>query len=126
MKTGIVVLGHGSRRAVDEANHVLLRLAEMVKAGTGADLLETAFMNPKAQRQNLADAVGKLVAGGATKIIVAPVFLSNGLHMQKDIPAEIALLKEKHAVEIKTAAHLGADPRIAAVIVDRIREVAGN
>jgi len=126
MKTGIVVLGHGSRRAVDEANHVLLRLAEIVKANTGADLLETAFMNPKAERQRLADAVGKLVAGGAKRVLVAPVFLSNGLHMKKDIPAEIEQLKEKYRVEIVLAAHLGADPRIAAVIVDRIREVAGN
>ncbi|MEW6426342.1 MAG: CbiX/SirB N-terminal domain-containing protein [Bacillota bacterium] len=126
MKTGIVVLGHGSRRTVDGANHVLLRLAEMVKASTGADLLETAFLNPRAQRQNLADAVRKLVAGGAKRIIVAPVFLSNGLHIQRDIPAEIEQLKEKYRVEIVPAAHLGADPRIAAVIVDRIREVAGN
>jgi len=122
MKTGLVVLGHGSRVAVDEANQVLLSLAAMVKERTGFDLLETAFMNPKSQRQNLAEAVGKIVRGGAKRIIVAPVFLSNGLHMQKDIPAEIAELKEKYQVEISLAAHLGPDPRIADVVVERIKE----
>lgn len=123
MKTGIVILGHGSRRAVDEANQVFLEIAEMVRARTGADLLETAFLNPRAQRQDLAGAVARLVARGAKRIIVAPVFLANGLHMQKDIPEEIARLREKYQVEIRATAHLGADPRIVEVVVDRIGEV---
>lgn len=121
MDTGLVLLGHGSRAAVDEANQVLLRLAEMVRGKAGFARLETAFMNPKARRQSLAEAVEKMIREGAERIIVAPVFLSNGLHMQQDIPAEITRLKQKYQVEIRLAAHLGADPRIAEVIADRIR-----
>lgn len=121
MDTGLVLLGHGSRAEVDEANQVLLRLAGMVRGKTGFTLLETAFLNPRARRQNLAEAVEKVVRRGAKRIIVAPVFLSNGLHMQQNIPAEITRLKQKHQVEIRLAAHLGADPRIVEVIVDRIR-----
>jgi sirohydrochlorin ferrochelatase len=125
MKTGIVLLGHGSRAAVDEANQVLLALAEMVGAKAGADLLEAAFLNPRAKRQNLAEAVGGLISRGAQKIIVVPVFLANGLHVQQDIPAEIGELREKYRVEITLARCLGADPRIADIILDRIGEVAG-
>jgi sirohydrochlorin ferrochelatase len=125
MKTGIVLLGHGSRAAVDEANQVLLALAEMVGAKAGADLLEAAFLNPRTKRQNLAEAVGGLISRGAQKIIVVPVFLANGLHVQQDIPAEIEELREKYRVEITLARCLGADPRIADIILDRIGEVTG-
>lgn len=123
MQIGIVVLGHGSRAAVDEANEVLLRLSNMIKVNNDFQLLETAFMNPESGRPGLEEAVNKLVGNGAEKIVVAPVFISNGIHMQKDIPAMIERLKEKYGVEIKCAAHMGADSKIAEVVSDRIREV---
>lgn len=124
MRTGIVVLGHGSRQAVDEANEVLLELASMIKNNMGIQLLENAFMNPKSKRQSLEEAIEKIIKNGAMKIIVAPVFISNGMHMQNDIPAMIEQLKAKYRVEIKCAGHLGADPRIGEIIADRIREVS--
>ncbi|MCG9967317.1 sirohydrochlorin cobaltochelatase [Pelotomaculum terephthalicicum JT] len=123
MQIGIVVLGHGSRAVVDEANEVLLELSNMIKANNGFQLLETAFMNPESGRPGLEEAVYKLIGSGAKKIIVAPVFISNGIHMQKDIPVMIEQLKAKYEVEIKCAAHMGADAKIAEIVSERIREV---
>ena len=40
--------------------------------------------------------VGRCVAQGATKIIVAPYFLSRGRHIQDDIPAIVAEAKQQH------------------------------
>ena len=122
MPTGVVVLGHGSREAVDEANEVLLELAGLLRKSTGLKLLENAFMNPKSNRPGLEEAVDRVIKNGATKVIVAPVFIANGMHMQKDIPAMIERLRAKYRVEIKCAGHLGADPRIVEVIADRIKE----
>lgn len=121
-------MGHGSRTVVDEANQVLITLSEMIKEKINieqinVDFLATAFMNPESQRPNLEQAVAEVVKKGAEKIIVAPVFLSNGIHIQKDIPEEIKRLKEKYQVEIKMALHLGADFRIADIIIERIKEV---
>lgn len=123
MKTGIVVLGHGSRAAVDEANQVLIDLSEMVRERVEFDIFATAFMNPRSQRPGLEQAVAEVVRKGAERVIVAPVFLSNGMHMQKDIPEEVERLRSKYRVEIKIAPHLGADPRLADMIAERIREV---
>lgn len=122
MQTGIIILGHGSRAAVDEANEILLELGNKVRANEGFQLLENAFMNPKSERLSLEEAVDRIVKNGATKVIVAPVFIANGMHMQKDIPAMIEDLKAKYPVEIKCAPHLGADQRIVEIIADRIKE----
>jgi sirohydrochlorin ferrochelatase len=128
MKIGVVILGHGSRASIDEANQVLITLVERLKEKVSLeqvniDFLAPAFMNPESQRPNLKQAVVEMVLVGAEKIIIAPVFLSNGIHIQKDIPAEIIRLKEKYRVEIKMAPHLGADPRISDIIMERIKEV---
>ncbi|MEW6446503.1 MAG: CbiX/SirB N-terminal domain-containing protein [Bacillota bacterium] len=121
---GIVVLGHGSRLPVDEANKFLEQVAaEIGRLFTGARV-EPAWMNPKSQRQDLAGAVARLVAQGARRIIVAPVFLTDGLHIRKDIPEELAALRERYpGVEFRFARNLGFDARIIAVLAERIREV---
>lgn len=121
---GIVVLGHGSRAAVDEANSFLELVAAEIGRIFRNTWVEPAWMNPRSQRQDLAGAVARLVARGAKQIIVAPVFLTDGLHIRKDIPKDIAALKEEYpGVEFRLARHLGFDPRIVAILAERIGEV---
>ncbi|MEW6172294.1 MAG: CbiX/SirB N-terminal domain-containing protein [Bacillota bacterium] len=121
---GIVVLGHGSRAAVDEANSFLELVAGEIKKVFGAARVEPAWMNPKSQRQNLSQAVAKLVAEGVKRVVVAPVFLTDGLHIRKDIPEDMAALKEQYPeVEFRLARHLGFDSRVVAILAERIGEV---
>lgn len=125
MKTGVVILGHGSRAAVGEANEIIMDIAAQVKQGINLETLEVAFMNGKSQRQNLGEAIGKVVAQGADRVIIAPLFITNGLHIREDIPAEIEEAKERYGekVEIILARYLGADPKIAEIVTERIKEV---
>lgn len=121
---GIVILGHGSRAAVDEANSFLELVAGEIKKVFGAARVEPAWMNPKSQRQNLSQVVAKLVAEGVKRVIVAPVFLTDGLHIRKDIPEDMAALKEQYPeVEFRLARHLGFDSRVVAILAERIGEV---
>ena len=128
MSQGIVVLGHGSSSEVGEANDFLVALAGMVREKTGARLIETAYLNRRSQRQGLKEAVEKLAARGVKKIVVAPVFLTCGQHVQRDIPEEIEDLKKAYGgeVDIRMAPCIGADPRLAEIVVERIEEVAGS
>lgn len=125
MKSGIVVLGHGSKTVVDEANQALFGVVDMVKNKLNTPLVEAAFMMRESGKQTLQQAIDKLVGQGANKIVVAPWFLTNGLHIQQDIPEELAEARKRHSgrVEIAFARHLGPDPRIVDVLVDRIGEV---
>ncbi len=125
MKKGIVVLGHGSRASVGEANQVVFQVTEMVKDKVGHTLVETAIMNRMSGLQSLEEAVERLITQGADYITVVPMFFSNGIHMQSDIPEEILAIQEKHAgVTVTMANHIGADARIADILVERVQEVS--
>jgi sirohydrochlorin ferrochelatase len=124
MKTGIVVLGHGSRSIVGEANQAILDIAAQVREMLGVTVLEVAFMNRKSLRQNLIDAIGKVVEQGVDRVVIAPLFITRGMHMVKDIPEEIEAAKEKYKnVEFIFAGHMGSDYRIAQIMTERVREV---
>ncbi len=115
----VIVLGHGSRAA--EANRALHDIVEMVKERGEFDLVEPAFMGRC--EPDLEASVKKLVGQGAKQIIVMPLFLYRGIHVQEDIPGDIRRLQEKYSVNMVFARNLGPDRRIADIIMDRIREV---
>jgi sirohydrochlorin ferrochelatase len=124
MKAGVVILGHGSRAAVGEANQVVFQISDMIRERVGHDLVETAIMNRMSGLQTIEEAVDKLVNRGISQITIAPMFFANGMHIQQDIPEEINLLRCKHpGVVITMARHIGADPRIADILLEKIREV---
>lgn len=124
MKQGIVVLGHGSRASVGEANQVVFQVSGMIKARVGHDLVETAIMNRKSELPTIEDAVKKLVARGADRIVIVPMFFADGMHIRHDIPEEIAALTaELPGVTVTMAGHIGADSRIADILLERVREV---
>lgn len=69
----------------------------------------------------LEEAVAKLVAGGATRIRVVPVFLAAGGHVIDDLPQKVARLRKQHpGAAIDVAAPIGEQPRVIAAIADAI------
>jgi sirohydrochlorin ferrochelatase len=124
MKPGVVILGHGSRASVGEANQVVFQISDMIRERVGHDLVETAIMNRMSGLQTIEAAVEKLVGRGVSQITIVPLFFANGMHIQQDIPEEINQLRHKYpGVVIAMARHIGADPRIADILLERIREV---
>lgn len=124
MAKGIILLGHGSRARVDEANQLLVEMVALLKDRVQADAILPAWMNSKSGRPGLREVAGRLAEDGFTEIIVAPWFLTSGLHIREDIPAILEELEECYPqVKFAMAKPLGADPRIADILVERIREV---
>lgn len=116
MAEGVILLGHGSRRA--EANEEIRQISRMV-ADLNPGLYETAFLSFCSP--NLAEAVVKLKQAGAVKIIITPIFLANGNHIALDIPEEIEGLKSDFPdVEFLVADHIGPDPGVAKIVKERI------
>ena len=123
MKKGIVVLGHGSRANMSEANQVVFQIADMVKEKVDHDLVEAAIINRMSKMQTLTEAVERLISRGAESVTVAPMFFANGTHIQSDIPEEIGTIQARYpGVPIRLAQHIGADTRIADILVERARE----
>lgn len=86
-------------------------------------------------KPTIAEAVNYFVEKGLKKIIVVPLFFVPGLHVTDDIPLLLGLKEGKlpefgyeklrlpDDVKIVYARHIGADDRLAEMVVDRVREV---
>ncbi|MDD4239265.1 MAG: CbiX/SirB N-terminal domain-containing protein [Desulfotomaculaceae bacterium] len=120
MKTAVILLSHGSRSY--EARTVLEAYQIMLKKAGCYDLVATASL--QFNQPDLPASVAEVVKKGAKRIVVAPLFLDQGRHVQDDIPEIIQGEREKFPeVELTLAGHIGADERVAQVVMDRIREV---
>ncbi|HHY60561.1 MAG TPA: cobalamin biosynthesis protein CbiX [Clostridia bacterium] len=124
MAQAIILLGHGSRARVDEANRLLEEMVDLLKERVRAGAVLPAWMNSRSGRPGLREVGARLAEEGFTEIIVAPWFLTSGLHIQEDIPAILAELRERYPqVKFVLAKPLGVDPRIADILAERIEEV---
>ena len=119
MKSEIILLGHGSRRA--EANNGLLEVAQ--KLSHLLDQTVTpAYMAHG--RPSLPEAVQAKILEGSLHIVVMPLFLFRGIHVTVDIHEELREIRAQHPnVEIEFTKELGADDGIANLAAQRIKEV---
>jgi sirohydrochlorin cobaltochelatase len=120
--TGIVLLAHGSRDP--EWSAPFERLAQRVRSRRGAAGVAVAYL--ELSPPTLDEAIGELVGGGATEIVVAPLFLAPGGHVRRDLPRTIERLRARHpGVAMHILPTIGeADPlldAIAAWIAERAR-----
>ncbi|TEB06952.1 Sirohydrochlorin ferrochelatase [Pelotomaculum schinkii] len=120
MTTAVILLSHGSR-AVD-ARTVLEAYRMMLEKSCSYDFVATASL--QFNQPDLPATVEEMIKKGAQRIVVAPLFLYQGRHVQDDIPEIVQREREKYPeVELVLASNIGADERVAQVIMDRIREV---
>ena len=65
-----------------------------------------------------------LVDAGIKKIMVLPFLIATGQHVKEDIPNELAALREKYpGVEMDLGKPLGADSRLAEILIERAAEM---
>lgn len=120
MKTGIVLLGHGSQLA--GASQVIHELSKSIMKHAEWDMVEPAFL--QFESPTLSESIDKLVHEGVRKVVVASFFLLEGNHVNRDIPEELENEARKHkGVEFSHTAALGYHSKIEEIILDRIREV---
>lgn len=129
--TGILLIGHGS--SLPYGSKVLYKLAEEYKEMSDFPVI-VGFMN--VEEPTIPAAINILAKKGVTKIIAVPVFLAHGIHTKQDIPYMLGLgdgredahYKQVKQEEIKFDGQiiyiepLGADPRIADIIEDRVED----
>ncbi|WP_027365712.1 sirohydrochlorin chelatase [Desulfotruncus alcoholivorax] len=122
MKTAIILLSHGSR--LPEAQATLQRIKSLVSASVAEDfIVEGAAL--QFNQPDLPASIARVVEQGAKKIIVVPLFLYLGLHMQRDIPEILAREKIRYpGVSINMSEHIGADPLLLEIIMNRVRRAS--
>ncbi len=117
-KTGMIVLGHGSRRReVGQAFEAMVgRVAAMMPE---AAVLPAFF---SLGEPTLAHQVGVLAGQGCARIVIMQYFLYNGVHIEQDIPAMIAELRGIYpGLEFVVLPTLENDPAMERLVAERLR-----
>jgi sirohydrochlorin ferrochelatase len=84
-------------------------------------MVEAAFLEQGSP--NLAEAVTRLAARGASRILVVPYFLTLGLHLQRDLPRIVAdIARIQPGVEIRVTPPLDGHPAMEQALIERARD----
>ena len=114
----ILIAGHGTTKGDD----VFCKIAKLVEEKTNVK----TSVGYVACKPTVKDSLKELIEKGYKEIVVVPLFLVAGSHVLEDIPKMIGIKKnfcDFKGVRIYYARHIGADYRLAEVVIDRVKEV---
>jgi len=122
-RKAIMLLGHGSKAL--EANETLRKVAASVKERGGYGMVLPAFL--QMEKPDFQEAADMLVASGFDDITVMPYFLYMGLHVTKDLPAEMEEAQRRHAgLKVGLTQNLGFHDKLIDITIQRIEESIGG
>lgn len=114
----VVAIGRGSTDPDACADQV--KLVRLLGDGRGLGLVEPAFQ--AMSQPSIEVALERCRLLGATDITVLPLFLFTGVLVERIGERAEAWAAEHPGVTVTAAPHLGVDPRLAALVVERQRE----
>jgi sirohydrochlorin ferrochelatase len=127
MRNGVLVIGHGSK--LEHNKDLVVEMAKILDERKEFGPVVACFM--QINRPDIAEGIRSLVSMGVETIYVQPCFLASGVHITEDIPGALGLkggsstglmMVEGKEVTVVCCGPMGADPRIADILSDRIRE----
>jgi cobalt/nickel transport system ATP-binding protein len=117
-KLGVALIGRGS--SDPDACADLWKVSRLLADGRGLGTVEPGFVSVAAPSIN--KTLERLWLLGAGTAVVAPFFLFPGVLLNR-IYAEAASWAQHHPeIEVRGAGHLGPDPRLAHLVLERYRE----
>lgn len=120
MPDGYAIFAHGSR--VEAANEAVREVARRFGDEGGFPLVEACFL--ELGMPSLGEAADALIARGADRIVVVPYFLTPGRHVQRDLPALVSGIRQRHpGIEVSVAESLDGHAGLISILVDRARSV---
>jgi sirohydrochlorin ferrochelatase len=118
MSTAVILFAHGS--TVESANDAVRAVTSQFARRGGYELTGTAFLD--CAPPTLADEVSRIVAAGASRIVIVPYFLTLGIHLQRDLPNIIEQIREREHIPIEIAEPLDGHPALVDIVLERARK----
>jgi len=122
----VLLVTSGSKNR--EENAEVFKAARLLSDHVDAAIVEVAFL--RLARPFLQDAVQRCAMLGARRTVVLPLFLNTGL-LARRVPRKLVWLRRQFPeLELIEVGHLGVDPTLVHVLVNRAlaafaREAAG-
>jgi len=120
MSTSAVILfAHGAREPEWAKPFESIR-ERLRAAGTPVELAFLEFMSP-----SLDEAAGRLADKGIEMVVIVPLFLAQGAHLKRELPAMVAKIRKRHAkTEFRVTPALGDSSEILAAIAEWVQRAA--
>lgn len=116
-KQGLILFAHGARDP--QWSLPFQEVAARVRRAMPAVEVELAFL--EFMTPDLAQAAEQLLARGATKVEVLPLFLGAGGHVRRDLPAIVETLKRNYPDVIWHLHHAAGE---SPVVIDALARAA--
>ncbi len=117
-KLGVALIGRGSTDP--DACADLWKVSRLLADRRGLGTIEPGFVS--VTTPSVPEALERLRLLGAGTAVVAPFFLFPGVLLNRIYAEAAAWAREHPEVEIRGAGHLGPDPRLARLVLERYRE----
>lgn len=122
MKTALILFAHGARDP--EWANPMRRVQSVVReqvAGVPVELAFLEFMSP-----TLPECAAQLIAQGAEKVVILPMFIARGGHLKKEVPEMLAVLRCTYPnVEFSLGGAIGEHDTVVQAMASAALEVAG-
>ena len=123
MTTAIVLFAHGARDP--EWANPLRRVQAAIRQRANGVNVELAFLEFMAP--TLPECVTALVADGATKIVVMPMFIAQGGHLKRDVPEMLNLLRSTYPeVQFSLGGAIGENEIVVQAMAEAALKSAGS
>lgn len=118
-KTGIIILGHGSK--LHKANKLLYEVARVIKKKNNFNIVEPSYL--QFHHPDLPGSIRRVIEKGCKKIIIVPFFLFKGNHVKRDMPMAIKKEMNKYpGTRFVFTKSLGEDKGISDIVLRNINE----
>jgi sirohydrochlorin cobaltochelatase len=122
MKTALILFAHGARDP--EWANPMRRVQAAVRERTNGVPVELAFL--EFMSPNLTESVTQLIADGADKLVILPMFIARGGHLKKELPEMLEVLRCTYPnVEFSLGGAIGEHDTVVQAMASAALEVAG-
>lgn len=111
----VILFAHGARDPDWAAPfNIIKRQLQAARPQAQVELAFQDFMSP-----TLEEAAARVVAQGAQRAVLVPLFMAQGGHLKQDLPRMVAKIREQHPqLELQLMPAIGDSPEILQAIGD--------
>ena len=122
MKTALILFAHGARDP--EWANPMRRVQSVVRERVTDVPVELAFL--EFMTPTLPECAAQLIAQGAEKVVILPMFIARGGHLKKEVPEMLAVLRCTYPnVEFSLGGAIGEHDAVVQAMASAALEVAG-